>query len=81
MDSDRLDRILEEIGHLSSEVHDMKESVQRLDYDVRGNGQPGLKMSLNTLKSRVDTLYGVLKWILGAVTTLGTALIIWLVTR
>lgn len=55
----------------------IEDRVEHLDGAIRGNGSPGLRTSHVALEMRVRSVFSILKWAAGAITTVGTAGVIW----
>lgn len=81
-DVNQLHRALQELGRdLDARLDRIEERVYALDEAIRGNGKPGLRASHHSLQQRVNGLAALLRWTVGVLTTVGTAIAIWAVTR
>ena len=63
------------------ELRRLGEQVESLDHAIRGNGSPGLRSDHNTLAERVAGVQRRVAWLIGLVTTIAGAAIIFMVTH
>ena len=84
MSEDEIKIALSEIkssqASLQEDVHHMREKLHHVDVAIRGNGQPGLRAQYMSIQERVDMHRLAFRWLAGILTTVGTAVIVWVIT-
>ena len=65
---------------VDAKIDSVEQRVTMVDDAIRGNGSPGLRAAHQSLESRVEGISTLLRWCIGVVTTLGTAVAVWAIT-